>query len=327
MRKTVHLCLSSHDEVLYRSEADLIMGFNCFAVALLTTESRGIAEGFLSTHHHSLIQSDAPGEAMRKHRNAYSRYFNTKFHRRGRLGEKYYFHLDIVGIHHLLAAANYVNRQGLHHGLAATPFDYPHCSANVAFRKQLGKDVLIPLMPDGLRYKHLPSNVVVPTEYRMSSSGLLLREDILDTAYIEELYITPRSYLFQMNRTSEEERDMRAQIEENDTPPVTLDVIESGVPDFDPGFCKSSEFGKVNRNRMTDIELCNLIDTVLVPRLFDNPEKMSIYDVPFSRRVSMYEWLLQEKKAARYQKGSGPFGGKFVTDAQLARCLCLKYPG
>lgn len=45
MRKTVHLCLSSHDEVLFRNEADLIAGFNCFAVATLTTESRALAEG------------------------------------------------------------------------------------------------------------------------------------------------------------------------------------------------------------------------------------------------------------------------------------------
>ena len=40
MRKTCHLCLSSHDEVMYRSEADLIIGFNCLAIAVLETESR-----------------------------------------------------------------------------------------------------------------------------------------------------------------------------------------------------------------------------------------------------------------------------------------------
>ena len=327
MRKTVHLCLSSHDEVMYRSEADLIAGFNCFAVAVLYTESRALAEGFLSTHCHQLIQSDAPREAMHRSRNAYARYFNSRYHRRGRLGEKLYYYLEIEGLHHTMAALNYVNRQGLHHGLATTPFDYPHGSANAVFRKELGKNGPVSLLPDNLRSHYLPSNVTVPTRYRMNESGLLLREDILDTAYVEELYVSPRSFLFQMNRISEEERSLERQMEENDTPPITLEVIEAGVPDFHADFCRSNEFGKVNRQRMTDIELCRLIDTVLVPRLLDNPEKTSVYDVPLSRRIQLFDHLREEIQAARYRKGRSVFGNKFVTDAQLQRCLCLKYAG
>ena len=138
MRKMCHLCLSSHDEVMYRSEADLIIGFNCLAIAVLETESRLLAEGFLSTHNHSLVQTDNEKELAFRSRYAYSRYFNTKYKRRGRLGEKEFFILDIEGLHHTLAALNYVNRQGLHHGLATTPFEYLHCSANAFFRKELG---------------------------------------------------------------------------------------------------------------------------------------------------------------------------------------------
>lgn len=66
MRKTVHLCLSSHDEVLFRNETDLAVGFNCFAVAALTTESRALAEGRMSTHHHSMAQSDNPVTGIEK---------------------------------------------------------------------------------------------------------------------------------------------------------------------------------------------------------------------------------------------------------------------
>ena len=326
MRKTVHLCLSSHDEVMYRSEADLIMGFNCFAVAVLTTESRALADGFLSTHNHTLIQTDSARDTMHKNRNAYSRYFNTKYRRTGRLGEKRYFLLEIEGLHHMMAAINYVNRQGLHHGLTTTPFDYPHCSANVVFRKQLGKDVPPSLLPDAQRYQHLPSNVSVPTCYRMNDAGLLLREDILDTAYIEELYISPRSFQYQMLRTGEDERETKAQKEENDTPPVTLDVIEEGVPDYDVNSCRNNEYGKVNRSRMTDIELCQMIDTTLVPRLLRNPDGKTIYDVPLPRRIQLYERLTREIQTSRYQKESTIFAGRFVTDAQLQRCLCLKYP-
>ena len=88
MRKTVHLCLSSHDEIMYRSEEDLNMGFNCLALAVLETESRLLAEGFMTTHHHNLVQTDRYKELMYRSRYAYARYFNAKYSRTGQLGEK-----------------------------------------------------------------------------------------------------------------------------------------------------------------------------------------------------------------------------------------------
>ena len=81
MRKMYHICLSSHDEVMYRSEADLIMGFNCLAAAVLATDARLLAEGFLTTHHHLLSLTDSKDELVRKERNAYARYFNNKYSR------------------------------------------------------------------------------------------------------------------------------------------------------------------------------------------------------------------------------------------------------
>lgn len=325
MRKTVHLCLSSHDEVMYRSEADLIVGFNCFAVASLSTESRALAEGFMSTHHHSLVQSDSPRAMMYRDRNAYARYFNTKYKRKGRLGEKYYFQLEVDGFYHLQAALDYVNRQGLHHGLAATPFDYPHGSANAFFRKELGKEKNIDLMPPSKRCQFLPSNVRVSEQYRMDRSGLLLREDILDTAYVEEVYISPRNYLFHMNRTGEDERDIQAQKNENDTPPITLDLMETNVPDYDPKLTRTFEQGKVNHRRMTDIELCQLIDGRVLPRIFRNPEEASVYALTSSQRIKLYDWLWQKNQLSMNRQKEPLLNGRFFTEAQLRRCLCMKY--
>lgn len=325
MRKTVHLCLSSHDEVMYRSEADLIFGFNCFAVASLSTESRALAEGFMSTHHHSMVQSDSPREMMHRDRNAYARYFNTKYKRKGRLGEKYYFQLEVEGLYHLQAALDYVNRQGLHHGLAATPFDYPHGSANAFFRKVLGKEKDMELMPPSKRCQFLPSNVRIPEQYRMARSGLLLREDILDTAYVEEVYISPRNFLFHMNRTGEDERDIQAQKNENDTPPITLDLMETNVPDYDPMLTRTFEQGKVNRHRMTDIELCQLIDGRLLPRIFRNPEEASVYALTHSQRIKLYDWLWQKNQISLKRQKESLLNGRFFSEAQLRRCLCMKY--
>ena len=60
MKGTYHICLSSHQEVLFRSEADLIIGFNYLAVTALETDSALLADGFLSTHHHEVARTDDP---------------------------------------------------------------------------------------------------------------------------------------------------------------------------------------------------------------------------------------------------------------------------
>ena len=323
MRKTVHLCLSSHEEVMFRSEADLNMGFNCLALSVLHTESRLLDEGFMTTHHHILAQTDSPVDLTRRSRNAYTRYFNAKYHRQGRLGERTAFCIEISGIHHTMAALNYVLRQGLHHGLSATPFGYPHCSARCFFKKDLGRSESVALLPTKSRYLYLPSNTHLPIEYRMTNGGLLLREDILDTAYVEELYITPRNFLYQMNRIADEKDELK-QEQENDLPIVTMDVIEQGVPDYVGKVARIMEQGRVDHNRMTDLELCNIIDGTILPRYFKDSQYISIYLLSESKRANICEVLLRESQQARWTKTPGPFlKGKNVTENQLRRCLCL----
>ena len=325
MRKTVHLCLSSHDEIMYRSHADLIMGFNCLALAVLATESRLLAEGFMTTHFHCLVQTDHFKEVIYRSRYAYARYFNAKYARTGGLGERNCFHLEVEGLHHTTAALNYVLRQGLHHGLATTPFAYPHCSANAFFRKDLGKSDSPALMPATNRYLYLPRNVKLPgNNYRMSSEGLLLREDIIDTAYVEEIYISPRNFLFQMNKVSGEQ-DCAEQRRESDAPPVTVDAIEAGVPDFDSGAVTRFEQGKVDRNRMTDLELCELLDRRILPRYSSGGQIPSIYRLSESERSAICEMLWKENRQGRFRSDSRSLlSGKYVTESQLRRCLCIK---
>ena len=322
MRKTVHLCLSSHDEVLYRNEADLVMGFNCLALAVLTTESRLLAEGFITTHNHKLVQTDDFKSLVRMDRYAYSRYFNAKYSRKGRLGEKEYFSLEVEGVYHMQTALNYVIRQALHHGLVSTPFEYPHCSANSFFKKELGKTEPAELCAEWRRYKYLPHGKALPTSYKMASNGLILREQILDTAYVEQVYITPRNYLFQMNRISDEKM-IREQQGENNLPPVTLDSIEQGVQDFDVRKALVAEQGRVNSSCFTDLELCHIIDDILLPRYMQEKGGKSIYLLSRSKRAEMGNDIWAKTRDSFGQKSKGLFSGKRTTTAQIKRCLAL----
>lgn len=326
MNKTAiyHVCLSSHKEVMFRNAEDLRMGFNCLAVAALNSESRLLADGFMTTHFHALVQTPSLDYFMYRARNAYSRYFNTKYSRSGRLAEKKHFNLEIAGHHHTLAALNYVIRQGLHHGLATTPFEYPFCSACAYFRKELGRVHTHSLMPDKYRYRYLPSNVKIPLEYRMSADGQLLREDVLDVAWVEQNYITPQNFSFQMNRIAGE-RDIKEQKEENQLPPVTLETIEKGVPGFNLKEAQTFEKEKGVRNAMTDLELCSYIDNELLPRLIKGTTTPTIYMLPAQKRADLANWIWTRYNEVKYKNLPGKiFSAKTITGSQLRRCLDLK---
>lgn len=336
MRKTFHLSFSSHDEVLYRSEADLAMGFNCLAEAILFTETRALADGEMSTHWHTIAQTDNPKALTKRSRYSYARYFNAKYKRLGRLGEHDAFILEMEGYHRILTALNYVNRQGLHHGLAASAFGYPYCSANSYFKTSLGRSETMHLMPKEDRYHHLSHNVSIPEQYRMDEKGFLLREDILDIATVEQYYVTPRSYMYQMNRYTDESIVTEQKEEKSNTPIVTIDLIEKCDPDFDLKQLLANEQGKVNKSRMTDLELCRLIDDFYVPRYSRGREEATIYSLSSRERISLYETLKKDLQKYRYAHqgdartpiGQAGLHGKYATEAQLVRCLALKYePG
>ncbi len=323
MKDTYHLCLSSHGEVMFRNENDLIIGFNYLALAALETDSALLADGFLSTHHHEAARTDSPKELAKRHRYAYTRYFNAKYHRRGSLGEKEGFLIKVEGLYHIQSMLNYVLRQGLHHGMAATAFGYPHGSANTFFRKDLGRDQTPELIPEFKRHNYLPFNTRLPSKYRMAANGLLLREDIEDIAYVESVYVSPRNFLFQMNRISDG-KDIAEQQKENNSPVITLDLIEKGVPEFNPSKAFVAEQGRVNRDKMTDLELCHIIDDLILPaRYFKGGGESSIYLLPHSKRADLGNSIWKESQVVRYRKCDSLFSEKIITENQIRRCLAL----
>lgn len=139
MKSTWHLCLSAGEEILFRDLEDYHRGFNTFALALYKTDSVGLVESFMSTHCHLMIQTSSPADFMYHFRHPYSMYFNKKYSRKGKLGEKKHFSMEVVGYHHTLAAASYTLRNALHHGVVSIPYAYPHSSVNSIFMSELGK--------------------------------------------------------------------------------------------------------------------------------------------------------------------------------------------
>ena len=214
---------------MYRSEADFIRAFNCYAVALYRTDSSSLADSFMSNHFHACVETDKIKELIYHYRTAYSRYFNRKYHR--------------------LAALSYKKRNALHHGVAATPFAYPYNSANAIFRMEL--------------YRFLPDKADVPAHYKMNRKGLLLRESVMDIQQVEYFYNTPRNYMFYMNRISGEEWEQEQEKEGGRV--LNLSQIESGVKMNDLSSMLKNEYGRRNYTSLSDIGLCEMIDSEILP--------------------------------------------------------------
>ncbi len=263
MKQLYHICLSAGDEVMYRSEEDFIRAFNCYAVALYRTGSSSLADSFMSNHFHACVETGNVKELMYHYRAAYSRYFNRKYHRCGSLGEKVPFVIDVVGVYHRLAALSYTKRNALHHGVASTPFAYPHNSANAIFRMELGKCLEPDILPRHKFYRFLPDKADVPAHYKMNSNGLLLRESVMDVQQVEYFYNSPRNYMFYMNRISGEEWEREQEREGGRV--LTLSQIESGVKMNDISSMLKNEYGRRNYSAISDVGLCRIIDSEILP--------------------------------------------------------------
>ena len=304
---------------MFRSEEDINFFFNCFAVACLETESRPVADSEMTTHTHLGVCTDNAKTVLTRLRYPYSRYFNNKYERKGRLGEKYPFFLEVDGILHSQTLLTYIFRQGLHHGLSDTPYGYKHNSASTVFQKFTGKESTAEILSRSHMAKFLPCPTrYIPDNYRMSKQGLLLREDVIDTAFVEELYISPRNFLYQMNRITTEEWINEQKKDNNGLPPVTLDLVEppcfkGSISDF-----LINESGRNFRGGITDLELCSLIDYVYIPRL----GRKTIYELNDSERRTLGNRIYTDIRNLSIAKSLGRNPGR-PDEAQIRRCVIL----
>ena len=306
MKKTFHLCLSSDDEVMFRDEEDYNRGFNCFALALYKTGSTGLVESFMSNHTHQLVQTSDPNKFMGAFRMPYTKYFNRKYCRSGKLGEPVHFTMEIQGLYHHLAAMSYILRNGLHHGLAPIAYGYPHCSINAIFQKEMGKHSERELIPQNSFYRHIGRNVDFPDNYKMSSSGLFLRESVLDIAQVENMFATPRAFDFYMNRKTSEDWMKEQAKDNNQSAPVTLGLIESKVQMTSEKDMLIFEGGRMDYKKISDIELCKEIDTITR----EDFKKPSIYSLTHDEKLMI----------AKHMKETF-----YANSSQLSRCLAFHF--
>ena len=289
---------------MFRSRADFIRGINCLCMAAHYTEAILLAYVFMNNHVHIIVRTEDPERFMMKFRYAYNKYFNAKYHRRGRLGEEQFFKIELEGLYHLLTAIAYVLRNPVHHGICATPFGYEFSSIRGIFRKEFGWQTAEGILPRKSAYQFIPSRSVLPERYQMSSEGMILPETVIDAQDIEHQFSTARSFLYYMNRLSGEEWIREQQQDQTGLPAITLESIEEGVRFHDLNTMLRNEHGRANYSAMTDIMLCHEIDNTILPGYGVS----SVYQLSIGQRENMVGLLRR-----RY--------GVSVTQAK--RCLAI----
>ena len=289
---------------MFRDLEDYHRGFNCFALALYKTDSTGLVESFMSTHVHKLVQTHDPKGLIFNFRNPYAKYFNNKYGRSGRLGEDIHFTLEVVGHHHIIAAASYILRNALHHGVAPLPFAYPHCSANAIFRREMGKLHDEAFLPARSYSRFLGRYAEYPDSYKMTASGVFTRESVLDIPQMEALYGTPRAFNFHMSRKSSEEWEAEQKKDANGLPPINLLSIEHGVNMHDESKMLIFESGKADYRSLSDIDLCTELDVLARNRY---------------GRQSVSQLTLKEKQAIAEHL----YRVRHISESQIRRCLVL----
>lgn len=289
---------------MFRDHEDYQKGFNYIALALHKTNSNGLVEAIMSTHLHLLVQTENVKELMYNFRNPYSKYFNHKYEREGRLGEKDHFSLDIVGYNHILAAASYVLRNPLHHGVVPIPYAYPHCTASTIFSKEMGHSHTINLMPRKSYYRYLGRHAEYPETYKMNDSGIFLRESVLDIPQVENLFGTPRAFNFFMSRRSSDDWEKEQLKDNNNHPPVNLLSIEKGITLHSPEKMLILENGRADYKRKSDIDLCTEIDLLARNRF----AKRSVYQL-----ASNEKQIIAKELSANHH----------ISNKQICRCLAF----
>ena len=175
MKRIYHLCLSGGNEVIFRNEMDYVIGINYLCMAAHKTETDLLAYSFMSNHVHICAQTKNPAEIIKHFRYSYTRYFNKKYKRKGRLGERLFFSLEIEGLYHLLTAIAYILRNPLHHGVSATPFGYQYSSIGAIFRCEFGRFGEPALLAEKSQYLYLPDRLKLPPGFKMGIDGMILQ--------------------------------------------------------------------------------------------------------------------------------------------------------
>ena len=299
MKSFYHVCFTSHHEAPFRKERDMGVLFNCMALAAFSTDTNILVDATMSTHQHAGVFCEDPGPWVRSTRCAYTRFFNREYSRSGTLGDPGFFQLQLEGFRHIEIAFSYILRNPLHHGQTTTPFGTAHSSIHSLFARDFCRPEPAGLITDrNVIRSFLPRRAEFPDHYKMDSSGLFTRGSVEQIRQAEAYFITPRNFLYDMNRLSREDW-LRIQDEDGvGRDRITLGGMEPLYGQGDVSRMLMNESGRnVKPGMHADLDVCAIIDDVYVPIC----QKASVYQLSESQKDRIARELYYQHKVSKTQ--------------------------
>lgn len=300
----VHLCFSSYTEVMFRVHEDYIRGINDLVVASVKTGTTILAYALMSNHVHCCIQTQGnPAELHRIFRISYGRYFSSKYGRDGYIGDPDIKVVCIDGYQHCLTAISYCLRNPLHHGVTNSAMNYPYSSVSAYFRDCMGLGPF-PKTRSVCPRRLAPQHFIWPAGMRFECDGRASLDTSVDYKQVEMLFKTPNEFTYNMMIRKSGKKWREDQSDDNNGGnPVTLELLES-----DHYLVQEMEKNERYHYQVTgtsDISVCNIIDSELVPKYGIK----SVYFLSTEQQLSIAHYL---------------HSGYSCSIAQIARCLSVR---
>lgn len=250
----LHICIKSENELMHREEEDYRSGITKMALAAYRTGTHIFAYAFMSNHVHMIVQSPDISRFVSNYRNAYTRWFNFKYCRKGRLGDRSFHTVPLDSIYRILHAVNYVLRNPVHHLVSDTAIGYEFCSARYVFASDF---CLNEVRSRKVRSDFYSKNAPLPDSLYLNDKGMISPKSFLEIPAVEKLYMTAKNYLFYLNRPSYADMDKPDANEE----PLDICQIE---PSYNIEELQRNERRRSVKEHTDDMDICRIIDKELL---------------------------------------------------------------
>ena len=144
----------------------------------------------------------------------------------------------------------------------------------------------------------------------MGVEGVFLRESVIETDVVENLYATSKAFSYLVTRLSGDDWSKEQEADGNGLPPITLESFEELVLQRSVSRTQTaSDMLRNEKNRGTpyglnDLQLCELIDNQYIPQY---------------QALSVYGLSTREKNLI----ASDLYRRRLAGEAQIRRCLAM----
>ncbi len=256
----MHLCFTSRHEVLCRNPHDYKMMISRIAQSAEYNDTGVLAYAVMSNHVHIIVQTDKEAAFIKTLRSSYTQSFNHIYKRRGKLGDRRFYRLELEGIHHQQDAITYVLQNPWHHKVIDNPFDYPYSSMNLYYRRNYLEHP--PYSAERQKNKRLLNrNVDINAHIEYGPSGMIVPDSFLELRMVENIFGTYTSFHMLTHRKNYKEWKDKQQHENHSSPSVNFQSVEPLLTREHILAIEENPYRWHKGKNLTDMDLCRIIDT------------------------------------------------------------------